>query len=97
MSINVWGLGIARQSTKFFCACLCLKTFLLGHVCGVQGGGKKAEVLSSARLLHSQFFSEGSHAVQSTAHSPVHLCVCRSSVAHVGILLLFKINRCKFQ
>lgn len=36
MGINLWGLGIAKQSIKYFCACLCSKMLLLGHVCGVR-------------------------------------------------------------
>lgn len=51
MSINLWGLGITTQTIKSFCACLCLKILLLGHVCGVQGGGKTAREIC---LLHRE-------------------------------------------
>lgn len=48
MSINLWGLGIATQSIKYFCACLCLKILLLGHICR---GGKTTREMC---LLHRE-------------------------------------------
>lgn len=39
--------------------------------------------------IFSKFFSEGSHIVQSTAHSPVAPCVCSSSVAYASVFLVF--------
>lgn len=51
MSINLWGLGIATQSIKYFCACLCLKILLLGDVYDVQGREKTAREVC---LLHRE-------------------------------------------
>lgn len=70
MSIHFWGLGIAKQSIKYFCACLCLKILLLGHV-RVCRGEKKASETSPifSKAATRPVFSEGSCVVQPTVHT----------------------------
>lgn len=50
MSINLWGLGIATQSIKYFCACLCLKILLLAMFVVCKGGKTAREIC----LLHRE-------------------------------------------
>lgn len=93
MSINLWGLGIAKQSIKYFCACLCSKMLLLGHVCGVRVKKKKTrEVPSSA----SFFLKDPT--LFNLLHIALWLHVCAVVLWLMQVYFwFFLINCCTFQ